>query len=93
MQIGNSSMVEHVSRPHKVPSSNLGRLLFYLLEWLQSTSSKFLRCSSSLVAVRAIIPHPTSPSRSQVKFPAERSLTKVSGRLAQWKRLLVASRA
>ena len=31
MQIGDSSMVEHVYGSHKVPSSNLGRLLLFVL--------------------------------------------------------------
>ena len=76
MQIGDSSMVEHVSRSHKVPGSNPGRLLLFAF-WLQSTSSKFLRCSSSLVAVRAIIPHPASPTVPYPRVQSSQSFCRV----------------
>ena len=45
MQIGDSSMVEHVSRSHKVPSSNLGRLLLFVLFDFNQRCKIFLRCS------------------------------------------------
>ena len=77
MQIGDSSMVEHVSRSHKVPGSNPGRLLLFAF-WLQSTSSKFLRCSSSLVAVRAIIPHPALPTVPYPRVQSSQSFCRIS---------------
>ena len=55
MQIGDSSMVEHVSRSHKVPSSNLGRLHFICTFRLQSTLQNFF-VVLGLVVVRAILP-------------------------------------
>ena len=55
MQIGDSSMVEHVSRSHKVPSSNFCRLHFICTFRLQSTLQNFF-VVLGLVVVRAIIP-------------------------------------
>ena len=72
MQIGDSSMVEHVSRSHKVPSSNLGPSPPFICTFrLQSTLQNFFFVLG-LVAVRAI--NPTQRRRTYLSASAVESI-------------------
>ena len=77
MQIGDSSMVEHVSRSHKVPSSNLGRLLLFASFRLQSTLQNFF-VVLGLVVVRAINPIPRPAVHTYPRVQSSQSFCRIS---------------